>query len=50
MTKQKMYRCQNCGRIVTKQELEEEIFSGSMGLCFCEYTSENRILNKFEEI
>lgn len=49
-TNQIKYRCPECGKVITHDELMDEINSGSMGMCYCEYTQTNRILNQFIKI
>ncbi len=44
------YECVNCGKVISEKELNDEIECGSMGMCFCEYTSEDRVLNQYVPI
>ena len=45
-----MYKCPICGIVLTEKQYQEEIKNGSMGMCFCEYTPEDKVLNKYEQI
>lgn len=40
------YRCPKCDRVILKPEYDNEIRMSSNGLCFCEYTANNRIFHK----
>jgi len=44
------YKCEGfCGRVISKEEFEEECDSGSGGFCYCEYSSDDRVLNNMVE-
>ena len=43
----KLYRCSHCNNIITEKERNAEIEMGSMGMCFCQYTPDHRVLNNY---
>ncbi len=47
-TESKLYRCPECGDIVTETEILKDIENGSFGMCFCRYGNGSRILVEYE--
>ena len=44
----KLYRCPECGDVLTEEDYQKEMESGSSGYCYCLFSSEDRILVEYE--
>ena len=48
--KQKYYRCEECGKVISADALSKRVTAGDLPYCYCEWTPDNRVYNPYKEV